>query len=175
MTNRMQKIGSIGVLILFSALLAGCAGTSAEPNGEGGGTPTCAPSAERSDSAGGMRQGTDPEAAPNPSPKQILIDHLNRALKESAGHLKPNPRPQQILIDNFTFSPAKLTVSVGSQVTWINHDDVPHTVTSTAKPKFFNSGTMDTDDQFSHVFQKPGTYDYFCALHPMMTAQIIVK
>jgi plastocyanin len=82
---------------------------------------------------------------------------------------------KQIKIDNFTFDPPVLTVSVGTKVTWFNHDDVPHTATSTRKPKVFDSGTLDTDDKFSFVFTWAGTYEYFCAVHPKMKAQIIVK
>ncbi len=81
----------------------------------------------------------------------------------------------QVVIDNFTFSPAQLTVSVGTKVTWVNRDDVPHTAASTAKPKRFDSRTLDTDEKFSHVFTEPGTYDYFCAVHPKMTGQVVVK
>jgi plastocyanin len=83
--------------------------------------------------------------------------------------------PVQIRIDNFTFQPAEVTVPVGTKVTWVNHDDVPHTATSSAKPRKFDSGTLDTDDQFSYVFTAPGTYDYFCAVHKHMTARIVVK
>ena len=90
-------------------------------------------------------------------------------------HMTPPEAAQQIKIDNFTFDPPTLTIAAGTKVTWINRDDVPHTATSTAKPKSFDSGTLDTDQQFSHVFTKPGTYDYFCAVHPKMTGQIIVK
>src|SRR5438309_827352 len=82
---------------------------------------------------------------------------------------------QEIVIDNFTFSPATVTITPGTRVVWINHDDVPHTATSTSKPKRFESGTLDTDDKFAHVFTEPGTYSYFCAVHPKMTGQIIVK
>jgi plastocyanin len=83
--------------------------------------------------------------------------------------------PNQISIDNFTFDPPKLTVAVGTKVTWLNRDDVPHTATSSVKPRQFDSGTLDTDDHFEHVFTTPGVYDYFCAVHPHMTGQIIVK
>jgi plastocyanin len=83
--------------------------------------------------------------------------------------------PQKITIDNFTFSPAELTVPKGTKVTWINHDDVPHTATSTARPKVFDSGTLDTDAEFSFVFSAPGPYEYFCAVHPKMTGHITVK
>ena len=82
---------------------------------------------------------------------------------------------EQIVIDNFTFDPPTLTIPVGTKVTWVNHDDVPHTATSTAKPKQFESGTLDTDEKSSHVFTVPGTYEYFCAVHPKMTGRIIVK
>jgi plastocyanin len=83
--------------------------------------------------------------------------------------------PVQIRIDNFTFKPAEVIIPVGTKVTWTNHDDVPHTATSSVKPRQFDSGSLDTDDQFSHVFTTPGTYDYFCAVHKHMTARIIVK
>ena len=79
----------------------------------------------------------------------------------------------QVTIDNFTFSPPTLTVAPGTKVTWVNHDDVPHTVTSNDKQ--FRSKPLDTDDQFSHVFTTPGTYAYFCSVHPHMTGKIIVK
>jgi plastocyanin len=87
----------------------------------------------------------------------------------------PAGKTEQITIDNFTYSPSKLTVAAGATVTWVNRDDVPHTATSSKKPRAFDSGTLDTDQKFSHVFSQPGTYDYFCAVHPHMTGQIIVK
>jgi|SRR5215472_8482798 len=83
------------------------------------------------------------------------------------------PVPNQIVIENFSFAPATLTVAAGTTVTWINRDDVPHTATDTDKR--FNSKALDTDDKFSFTFEKPGTYNYFCALHPKMTGQITVK
>ena len=88
----------------------------------------------------------------------------------------PAPQdPNQVGIDNFAFKPVELTVKAGAKVTWVNHDDVPHTATSTAKPRAFDSGTLDTDGTFSHVFNQPGTYEYFCAVHPHMKGRIVVK
>jgi plastocyanin len=84
-----------------------------------------------------------------------------------------SPDAEQVKIDNFTFSPASVTVKVGTTVTWVNHDDVPHTVT--ANDKAFGSKALDTDESFSHQFSAPGTYPYFCAVHPHMTGQVIVK
>ena len=66
-----------------------------------------------------------------------------------------------------------LTVPVGTTVTWVNHDDVPHTVT--ANDKAFTSKTMDTDEKFSQKFASVGSYPYFCAVHKHMTGQVIVK
>jgi plastocyanin len=79
----------------------------------------------------------------------------------------------EIVIENFAFQPATLTVKVGTKVTWVNRDDEPHTATATDKR--FNSKTLDNGEQFSTEFNQPGTYNYYCALHPKMTGQIIVK
>lgn len=78
-----------------------------------------------------------------------------------------------VKIDNFNFTPPVLTVPVGTRVTWVNKDDVPHTVTS--DDKLFGSRAMDTDDKFSFTFQAPGTYPYYCSVHPKMTGKVIVK
>jgi plastocyanin len=79
----------------------------------------------------------------------------------------------EVGIDNFTFTPASLTVKAGTTVTWTNRDDIPHTVTSTAK--LFKSKALDTDDKFSFTFATPGSYEYFCSLHPHMTGKIVVE
>jgi plastocyanin len=77
-----------------------------------------------------------------------------------------------VKIDNFTFSPQKLTVKAGTTVTWTNDDDIPHTVTSTGH---FRSKALDTEDKFSFTFTTPGSYEYFCSLHPHMTGTIVVE
>jgi plastocyanin len=79
----------------------------------------------------------------------------------------------EVKIDNFSFGPASVTIPVGSTITWTNHDDVPHVVAS--DDKIFKSKALDTDDRFSFTFTKPGTYEYFCAIHPKMTAKVVVQ
>jgi plastocyanin len=97
-------------------------------------------------------------------------------MKAATGAAEESSGPvQEISIDNFTFAPATVTIAPGTRVVWVNHDDVPHTATSTSKPKRFDTGTLDTDQKHAHVFTEPGTYNYFCAVHPKMTGQIIVK
>jgi plastocyanin len=78
----------------------------------------------------------------------------------------------KITIDNFTFAPTELKVKVGDTVTWINHDDIPHTVVSAGK---FRSKPLDTDDSYSFTFTAAGDYKYFCSLHPHMTGTIKVE
>ena len=79
----------------------------------------------------------------------------------------------EVKIDNFSFGPATLTVTVGATVTWINHDDIPHTVVSTES--VFKSKVLDTDEKFSYTFTKAGTYPYFCSIHPKMTGTVVVQ
>ena len=79
----------------------------------------------------------------------------------------------EVKIDNCTFNPQQIAVKAGDTVTWINHDDIPHTVTS--KTMAFRSKAMDTDDKFSFTFATPGKFDYFCSLHPHMTGTIVVE
>jgi plastocyanin len=83
------------------------------------------------------------------------------------------PAGATVKIDNFVFGPQALTVPVGTTVTWVNQDDIPHTVV--ADDKSFKSRVMDTDERFSFTFTKPGEYAYFCSLHPHMTGKVIVK
>jgi amicyanin len=79
----------------------------------------------------------------------------------------------EVKIDNFSFGPATLTVAAGATVTWTNRDDIPHTVVS--EDKAFKSKVLDTDEKFSFTFAKPGTYSYFCSVHPKMTGKVVVK
>jgi plastocyanin len=79
----------------------------------------------------------------------------------------------EVKIDNFSFGPQSITVSPGTKVTWKNRDDIPHTVVSTEG--VFKSRVLDTDETFSFTFDKPGTFPYFCSVHPKMTGQVVVK
>ena len=79
----------------------------------------------------------------------------------------------EVKIDNFTFNPPRLVVKAGTTVTWNNADDIPHTVVASGKA--FRSKTLDTDDKYTFTFTTPGTYEYFCSLHPHMTGSIVVE
>ncbi len=93
--------------------------------------------------------------------------------KSRAPAAQEQPSAAQVKIDNFSFSPQVLTVAPGTKVTWVNNDDIPHTVVSTTD--VFKSKALDTDDKFSFTFDKAGTYDYFCSIHPKMTGKVVVR
>jgi plastocyanin len=93
---------------------------------------------------------------------------LTRAETASAAATAP-----QVTVENATFGPAALTIGVGTTVTWVNHDSDLHTVTSSQG--LFASPGLDSGDTFSQLFTTPGTYPYFCALHPHMKGTIIVQ
>ena len=84
---------------------------------------------------------------------------------------KPAPGTE-VQIDNFSFGP-DVTIATGTTVTWTNNDDVPHVVASDTN--IFKSKALDTADHFSYTFAKPGTYIYYCTVHPRMTARVVVK
>jgi plastocyanin len=99
------------------------------------------------------------------------------AVTRTAAGTEPNAAAAdatEVKIDNFTFAPGTITVPKGTTVNWTNRDDIPHTVVAEDKTTF-KSKALDTDDKFSYTFDKPGTYSYFCSLHPKMTAKVIVQ
>jgi plastocyanin len=81
--------------------------------------------------------------------------------------------PVEVKIDNFSFGPPTPAVAVGTTVAWTNRDDIPHTVVGT--DGVFKSKVLDTDEKFSYTFNKPGTFPYFCSIHPKMTAKVVVQ
>jgi len=78
-----------------------------------------------------------------------------------------------VQIDQYAFLPQRITVKPGTTVTWTNDDDAPHTIASSAK--VFKSRPLDTGDKFSFTFTTPGTYAYFCSVHPQMTGTVTVE
>ena len=130
-----------------------------------------------------------PGTAPSPGPMKVADDRLRKMLGLSRVSFHDVNHPiaitdvpleaemtagggYDVSVDNFSFAPATRSVPVGSTITWTNRDDVPHTVVSTERK--FKSPVLDTDEQFSHRFDMPGTYKYFCSIHPIMTGMIVV-
>lgn len=78
-----------------------------------------------------------------------------------------------VKIDNFTFSPARVTVTKGTEVTWTNRDDIPHSIVLTALG--VRSKALGTDGSFAYKFDRAGTFSYVCGLHPQMHGTVVVR
>ena len=130
-----------------------------------------------------------PGAAPSPGPMKVADDRLKKVLGLSRMSFHAVDHPiaitdvpldaemhgasgHEVLLDNFSFAPTVASVPVGTTITWTNRDDIPHIVVSTDRR--FKSPVLDTDERFSYRFDKPGTYQYFCSLHPKMTGRVVV-
>ena len=120
-------------------------------------------------------------ACSSPAAASIPPTGLPTPVPPAALSTLPPPKPPAaaptggpaVGIENFNYVPAELSVPTGTTVTWTNHDDVQHTIT--ASDNSFSSQAIDTDGTFSHTFSTPGTYSYFCAIHPFMTAKVTVQ
>ncbi len=111
-------------------------------------------------------------SAAQPMPQAQQMPSMNpQGLYQSQ---QPQQQPNTISIQNYQYSPAQMTVGVGTTVTWINKDSVSHTATSDNGPAQFDSGTIATNQSYSYTFTMPGTYTYHCTIHPNMKATITV-
>lgn len=89
----------------------------------------------------------------------------------------PGSEASQIVVVqilDFAFDPPLLEIEPNTTVTFINQG-VDHTATSIGEPRLFDSGIMKTGDRFTFTFDAPGTFDYWCLLHPNMLGTIVVK
>ena len=103
------------------------------------------------------------------------IAFLNLSLFALGDEMKnADTKQNRIEIKDFAFNPQTLTVKSGEKVTWINRDDEPHTIVSVEK-QFKKSTALDTDQEFTITAGAPGTYTYFCSVHPKMTGTIVVE
>jgi Icc protein len=133
-----------------------------------------------------------PGSAPSPGPMKVEAARLKKVLGLSRLSFHDINHPiaitdvpleeemktagaggQHVVVDSFSFAPTMAAVPAGSTITWTNRDDVPHNIVSTERT--FKSPVLDTDEQFSHTFERPGTYTYYCSIHPKMTGQVVVS
>ena len=131
-----------------------------------------------------------PGSAASPGPMKVSDDRLRKVLGLSrlSFHAVDHPiaitdvpietdaiaaAAPDVVVDNFKFAPAATAVAAGTTITWTNRDDAPHNIVSTEHK--FKSPVLDTGEQFSHRFEMPGTYPYYCSLRPQMTGRIVVS
>jgi plastocyanin len=114
----------------------------------------------------------------NPLGRRALIAVCGAALLAMAGGARAQQvetGAAEIDIKNFNFEPSTLTVAAGTAVTWVNQDEEPHNIVNLGKPRLFRSQGLDGGDKYTFVFDKPGTYEYVCSVHPHMHGTIVVK
>ena len=78
-----------------------------------------------------------------------------------------------VKMQNSAFSPATLAVTINSTVTWMNNDNVVHTVT--ASDGSFDSGDITIGSSYSKTFSKAGTINYSDTHNSSMTGVIVVS
>jgi amicyanin len=79
----------------------------------------------------------------------------------------------KVMIDNFKFAPEQMTVAAGATITWVNRDDIPHSIVVPSlgvRSQLMNKGQL-----FTFRFDRPGTYEYMCGLHPFMHGKVVVQ
>ena len=77
-----------------------------------------------------------------------------------------------VTISNFAFQPASLTISAGDSVTFVNEDSAPHTATDTGGA--WDTGRLARGQSRTFTFNAAGSFNYFCAIHPSMTATLTI-
>jgi plastocyanin len=106
------------------------------------------------------------------------IGFINLSMFAVAGEMKDastgTAKENKIEIKDFAFNPQTITVKSGEKITWINRDEEPHTIVSVEK-QFKKSSALDTDQEFTITAGAPGTYTYYCSVHPKMTGTIVVE
>jgi plastocyanin len=90
----------------------------------------------------------------------------------------PAAAANSVNIYMMAFTPANITVAVGSTVVWTNNDGITHTVTSDDQgvdANVFDSGNIAAGSKYSRVFSTAGVFAYHCTLHPEMKGTVTVK
>jgi plastocyanin len=108
----------------------------------------------------------------------LLIAHNDQGTENSAAQSAPANGVDHVQFKDFVYAPATITVSAGTTVTFTNDDSAPHTATSGTSPTpdgVFDTGTLTKDDSKTVKLTKPGTFAYYCAIHPFMKATVTVK
>lgn len=146
MTERLRRTFALTLLIATGLLGAACGGGAGSGNAA---TQEAAPAGNQAQAGTASKGGGGSDTPP-----------------VSVG-------PQQVEMGDDMFKPAVLTITAGTEVTWINKGEKAHTVVSA--DKLFDSGLVQAGGQFSYRFTTPGTYSIRCSPHPKMIGRVIVR
>lgn len=109
----------------------------------------------------------------------MMMSHEEMGRMMGGGRDSSNEAPRQgsavesVTIEDFAFSPGNLRVPVGATIAWINRDGAPHSATDSGGS--WDTGVLAQDERASITLDSPGTFDYFCSVHPSMKARLVVE
>jgi plastocyanin len=124
--------------------------------------------------SGGLGGGTPTVPTPAAISPQVTIVPISTSPTAATVTATPAGQTSQVNISNFTFSPATMTIRVGTRVTWTNNDSTTHTVTSDPNGETFSSGNLAPGSSYSFTFNRAGTYPYHCSIHTFMHGTVVV-
>ncbi len=142
---RLTRRTSTLALALLALTVTGCGSSDDDGDNSGNTTESTATTEDNASKPGGV-------SAPAPSGDAA--------------------RAEKVSIVEFTYSPDPVVIEEGGKVIWVNRDSAPHT--ATADDGSFDTGTIETDKLKSESFKQPGTYTYFCEIHPDMHGTVEV-
>ena len=143
MVTRRHRLAAAALMLVISLVVVACGSTAATP------TPAAA---------------TPTPAAATPTPAEA----------SSTPEASPSAGVQDaVTISGFAFSPASITVPIGTKVTWTNQDSAAHNIISD-DGSTFSSPSVPNGGTFSFTFTVAGTFAYHCGIHPSMKATVIV-
>lgn len=105
-------------------------------------------------------------------------DHRRKQIPGLASGETAGPRAAtdaKVTIKLFQYQPGRMQVKLGTTVTWVNEDEIFHTVTVDNKAGGFDAPLDDKGKSFSFTFNQPGTYSYHCDRHEHMRGEIEVR
>jgi plastocyanin len=103
----------------------------------------------------------------------VISNSCTKSSTDPTGGGTGQPGANEVWMQSMAFTPASITVPVGTTIKWTNKDGVTHNVTSNTS--VFSSGAMSSGAIFSFTFANAGSYPYKCTIHPGMTGTVIVQ
>lgn len=151
------------LLVLFSIFLAiGCAEDGTEPAEDG------VEEAPEAGEGGASEERVTPAEEPVAPAEEPVAPNPEETPELPIG----DGETIEVVIEDNTFNPATVNISTGDTVRWTNLDSTTHTVTGTGAS--FVSENLNQGDSYEFLFTDPGTYEYYCEIHPSMKGTVIV-